>query len=332
MGVINGIGNNVKDIYYDGKKIGTVYANGKVLYRSQTSQIVIDPTYNYYVFDVSKTDDNTITLQENKAGDTTAWDGYTDWGDGTVSRGVSHTYKRKGIYIVKTKWMINSVYTGGGYDTSDYKSKEALVGCKNINVNITIFASLFYDCCYMRYADLSRLDVSNVESMKDMFYHCFSLKKLNLDGWDTSNVQDMSGMFDQCAQLKPQVSHFNTSKVTNMRYMFYGCQLDGSHFKNWNVSKVTNTAYMFGSTDITNRLDLSGWNVSKVSTCSYMFSYCKANDGIDISNWNIDSTIYFLNTIFDDLQCGDDTCSDIEHHVTHVGVSDDAWNIMARKQ
>ena len=45
--------------------------------------------------------------------------------------------------------------------------------------------------------DLSKWNISKVESMSDMFYMCKQLKSVgNLSNWNVSNVNYMNNMFD----------------------------------------------------------------------------------------------------------------------------------------
>ena len=69
----------------------------------------LDPTYNYYVFNTSLASGTRITLQNYRAGDTTDWNGLTDWGDGCIDSLLTHKYAENGVYTVKTKYMINKL-------------------------------------------------------------------------------------------------------------------------------------------------------------------------------------------------------------------------------
>lgn len=233
----------INGIYCGEAKIKTVYIGDKVIYKSD----VIDPEYNYFVFEITPSNGGlTIELGDYRAGDETVWDGYTNWGDGTKDTLRTHTYDRPGIYTVKTKWML---LTKDKYDTYFFRNltvRQSLIGCDNININITDMRHLFYSCNMLEYADLSRLDTSNITDMRYMFCYCSRLEKLNMDGWDTSNVTNMARMFYFCQKLTPIVSHFNVSRVTDFQYMFAWCKcLDSSQFSNWRISSSANTYCMF---------------------------------------------------------------------------------------
>lgn len=241
MGAIINL-HNISNVYCGGAKIKTVYAGDKVVYQSDA----IDPEYNYFVFELSDGHGgHVINLADYRAGDETKWDGYTDWGDGTRDKLTTHTYESYGIYTVKTKWMIYNKGIHDGY-YADYSVQQSIIGCDNININITDMRYLFRACWCLEYADLSRLDTSNITDMREMFYNCYSLEKLNMEGWDTSNVTNMNHMFYNCKKLTPIVSHFDVSRVTDFQRMFANCQcLDSSQFSNWHISSGANTYGMF---------------------------------------------------------------------------------------
>ena len=311
MGIFTNL-KNIKNIFCNGSEIQTVYVNRQIVYQSDE----IDSAYNYFVFQVSPTAGKTIELSDDRRGDTTSYDGLTDWGDGTIDSKMTHTYDNNGTYIVKTKWMLKK--------TSSVL--QTLIACNNVNKNITDVTSLFSGCKYLRTVDMSRFKTNHITDMSFMFDGCTSLESVNMKGWNTAYVTNMSRMFYNCHKLIPQVSHFNVSRVTNMQSMFTYCEsIDGSQFKNWDVSSAINMALMFQGATITNCLDLYGWNVSSVDIFTSMFYGCKAKDGIDISYWNIKDTASVGN-MFTNTVCS--TCIEIEHHVTHVGVPTADWQRM----
>lgn len=310
MGAICNL-NSIKNIYCNGAKIKTVLINNKVVYQSDA----IDKTYNYFVFHVGS--EEVVSLSKNRRGDNSKWNGLTDWGDGTIDNKLSHEYKDSGIYTVKTKWMVSS-YT-------------ALIGCDNVNINITNVASLFMGCESLRYVDMSSFKTDNITDMSYMFCGCLSLEKLNMEGWDTSRVISMKYMFGECEKLDPQVSHFNVSSVTDMSWMFIACDnIDGGQFKDWDVSNVTDMRYMFNGVHFTNCLDLSGWDVSSVAYFGGMFQSCCFCKGLDISYWNVKNDAN-TDCMFVWSHCESCTMTrphNIEDHVKHIGVSSDDWELL----
>ena len=282
--------NNIKSIYYGGSKIKTVYLGDTVVYKSDAviADDSIDPSYNYYVFDVWPSDYGyVVELDAARRGDTTEWNKLTNWGDGTVDNKLTHKYAKRGPYTVKTKWTISD------------SSKISLIECKNINKNITHVSEMFRECRWLASIDLTNLN---------------------------PNITDLSYMFYSCSKLT-NVYNINTSNITDMRYMFYNCdKLDGSQFKGWDVSNVTTMFCMFQYSEFTSCLDLSSWNVSNTTSLSYMFNSCYVPYGIDISNWVLSSSVTTYMT-FQNVTCNG-ACKDLEHHVVHNGVSDKHWQRM----
>lgn len=314
---------NIKSIYCNGVEISTVYLNNDTLYQNS---IIIDPEYNYFTFDTSLSNSYYVKLANYRAGDTTEWNGYTNWGDGTIDKELSHWYSGEGIYTVKTKWMLN--YPNDDSYSIHGETSRKLVACDNININISDMTNIFRDCRYLKSVDLSRFNTMYKRDMNHMFYNCYSLEEANMEGWDTSNVTSMKNMFYKCKVLTPQVSHFNTSSVTDMSGMFAECgAIDGSQFSNWDVSNVMFMSSMFYYATVINNLDLAGWDVSNVSFFPNMFYYCKVNGHINISDWDIKSNSSIFD-MFTGASCG--TCSDIEHHVIHDGVPSEDWNRMKK--
>lgn len=283
--------NNIKSIYYGGDKIKTVYLGDTVVYQSDAIAIddSIDPSYNYYVFDIWPSSDYKyiVELDASRRGDTTEWSGRTNWGDGTIDDKLTHEYRGKGPFTVKTKWIFSD------------SSKSSLIECKNINKNITHVREMFRGCNWLASVDLSNMNPS---------------------------ITDLSYMFYDCERLT-NIYNINTSNITDMMYMFRNCfKLDGGQFKDWDVSNVTSMFCMFQFSALTSCLDLSSWNVSNTISLSYMFNGCRAPYGIDISNWVLNSSVTTYQ-IFQNTTCNG-TCKNLEHHVVHNGVSDKHWQRM----
>lgn len=321
MSVLNNL-KNIKDIYCNGKRIKAIHVNNKVVYLSNE----INPSYNYLVFNISSMG-NEVILSSNRRGDTTNWNGLTDWGDGTVNSELTHTYTDYGFYTVKTKLM-----------PEDNNTKKLLIECKNVNKNITDAHNLFSSCENLKYVDMSRIKDNNITDMSGMFNGCINLIELNVGGLNTSNVTTMNSMFSSCYALSTDISHFDVSNVTDMRDMFFNAKVDGSQFKNWRISNVEYMTCMFFGSDIYNDLDLSTWDVSNVKSFMQMFAGCHVNTYINISNWNniLDyantSNMFYdatkrrcAHTFYETIIVND--CDKREHFVIHDGVPDELWEI-----
>jgi len=126
--------------------------------------------------------------------------------------------------------------------------------------------------------ELSRLDVSDCDSMVSMFSGCVSLKSLDLFGWNTANVKDMSFMFDGCTALE--------SIRTGPR---------------WDLRKVTNTCRMFEECEKLRVISLSAWPSASLKDCSGMFSGCRSLEKLDLSAMDVTNVRDYSFLFFD---CG----------------------------
>ena len=144
-------------------------------------------------------------------------------------------------------------------------------------------------------ADISKWNVSNVESMAGMFFGQDSFKQ-DLSNWDVSKVTDMSYMFKGFAphdgyvywekkysRNLGDIGRWDTSNVTNMKGMFLSSFFD-QDINNWDVSNVIDMSYMFAGSNFNQ--NLNNWDVSNVENMSSMFAET-FNFNQDISNWDV---------------------------------------------
>ena len=280
--------------------------------------VVYDSSMNMFVFDTSKTaEDKTVTLSTNKRGDTTSYDGVTDWGDGNINSNTSHTYTNDGIYMVKTKYdMDNS-------NNRDNNTRKKLVDCININKNMTDLSGMFSNCInVVEFSNSSNWDTSNIKNMSNMFYNCNNLTTLDVSNFDTSKVTDMGWMFYSCKSLTTlDVSNFDMHNVTTIDSMFSDCNsIESLDMTNWNtanvtnighalwersglfnkcrklteikgienlnISKVSNLGATFRGCNNLKELNIGGWDTSMVETTSQMFNGCSSLLSLDLNNWN----------------------------------------------
>lgn len=247
----------------------------------------IDKEYNYFIFNTALVDNTTtVILQDWRAGDETDWDGITDWGDGTADTSTAHTYKKDGIYLVKTKYVINK-YNNYFNGYVDKKTRSMLINCININKNITNAKFMFYYCENLTSLDLSWCDTSNITNMRDMFEGCSKLTKLNISSFNTSKVTDMSNMFNGTKVKSLDLSSFNTSNVIDMNNMFAGCrELISLDLSSFDTSKVKNMSNMFWGSYSLKTLVLSSFDTNKVTNMKCMFLGCDGLQELDLSSFN----------------------------------------------
>lgn len=245
-----------------------------------------DENYNIFKFDTSLTSgDKTVTLKNDRRGDNTSWDNITDWGDGTLDTNTTHVYSSDGVYLVKTKYIL---------DESNNKSnstRKKLIDCININKNMNNLSDMFCYCINVKeFSNISNWNTSKVTLMGGMFNGCNKLTVLDVSNWNTSNVTNMNSMFNGCNNLTTlDVSNFDTEKVTNMNYVFFSCNnLTTLNLSNWNTSKVTTMYAMFYDCNKLTTLDISNFNMDKVTTYVNMFNNCTSlhQSGLTMTNCN----------------------------------------------
>ena len=128
--------------------------------------------------------------------------------------------------------------------------------------------------------DVSKLDTSNVSSMKFMFHQCESVKTLDVSNFCTSAVTDMSGMFSNCNLLESiNLRNFETENVTDMTEMFYRCKsLKNIDVSSFDTSNVTSMMNMFGECESLESIDLSNFVTKNLDDEEYvtdgMLAYC----------------------------------------------------------
>ncbi len=186
---------------------------------------------------------------------------------GTVSGSCVWAIDNEGVLRVKPKYRGQLGVLGDTSEWGNYRSEITRVEIVGHVLAPRVCRCMFESFDFLRSADLSGFDTSNVQDMSAMFCGCSSLESLDLSTFDTSRVTDMSQMFMFCDSLASlNLSGFNTSKVTNMECMFVNCrslnQLDLSSF---DISNVKNLDYMFNGTPQQMTLDKHGEEIlSKV--------------------------------------------------------------------
>ena len=166
--------------------------------------------YNIFKFDTSLTaEDKIIVLDADRKGDNTPWDRFTDWGDGTIDTNTMHRYTNDGIYLVKTKYILDES------NDNDNNTRKKLIDCININKNMNDLSDMFNNCInVVEFTNSNNWDINNVKYMNNMFSWCDKLITLDVSNWDTSNVKYMDNIFSWRSNLTPLgVNNLNTSNA-----------------------------------------------------------------------------------------------------------------------
>ncbi len=245
----------------------------------QTEQKTVAPT----------TSAQTVTPTENKYFDKVIVEGVTSGIDANIQAenikkdvsilGVTGTLE-EGITPTGTL----EITTNGTHDVTNYASANVNVagsggGEDMLQAMVDATNSCYYLCYIYQGSslNLSRLNTTNVTTMKCMFSGCANLESLDLSNFDTSNLIEMEIMFVNCAKLKSlDLSNFDTSRITSMYRLFKECNaLTSLNLSSFNTSNVTNMQEMFSGCANLESLDLSSFDTSKVTNVSGMFTNAK---------------------------------------------------------
>jgi surface protein len=224
-----------------------------------------------------------------------------NWGDGTSSTGVSHTYASPGIYKVS----ISGTATRFGYDRYPWYqglygitavSSFGDLGLKDLSsafatavnltsvpatlpASVTNMAGMFTEAVKFN-GRIGTWNTSHVTNMAGMFYGTTAFNQ-PIGGWDTSHVTNMAGMFYQATAFNQPIGRWNTSRVTDMHEMFVAASSFNQPLGAWNTRTVTTMRYMFVIARAFNQ-PIGNWNTSRVKDMTSMFH----GAGLSISNYN----------------------------------------------
>lgn len=227
-----------------------------------------------------------------------------NWGDGSMSTELTHTYTTAGTYTVKGKiWCSTHIPNGGGQGpdssicnslikvlkvpqvtspTSKYSLAAMFSGCKLLEwadisdapmKDVFWARSVFSGCQKLKYANVScgavgKHDNYNTNAMNSYFYQCRKLTEIvGLDTWDFTGLYklDISGMFDSCLSLTSiDVTGWNMSGITSFSGMFKNCS------------------------SLASIIGIENWDTSNVTNISDMFNGCANLVNVDfLTNWNV---------------------------------------------
>ena len=137
--------------------------------------------------------------------------------------------------------------------------------------------------------DLNSIDTSKITDMSNLFNEVKDIHKFNFDvsKWDVSNVESMLGLFFNCKKFDCDLSNWDVSNVNKTSYMFYDCRNFNCNLSKWDVSNVKDMTCMFGNCVKFKGKGLENWNVSKAEYMIRMFIGCDNFTGEQIENWKI---------------------------------------------
>lgn len=146
---------------------------------------------------------------------------------------------------------------------------------------------IFANMVNVKLIDLTLLDTSNVNSMRNMFRDCQSLTTIaGIKNFNTAMVEDMGAMFKGTLSLKSlDLSSFNTTYVTQMYNMFEECNVEILDLSSFNTTNVRNLEEMFKRCGA-ELIDIRNFDLSSANNVKNIFQNAKLKQIIIGSHWS----------------------------------------------
>ena len=202
---------------------------------------------------------------------------------------------------------------------SELKSEININDIKNYNINqneITVILKDVDKITNMNYAfkntsltsisDLSKIDMTKVETMEGFFQNCIYLETFPAIDWNIKNVKNLSYLFSGCTGIKYiSIKNLNTLYTQDLSYMFHDNRelrfING--LNKLETTNVKNMECMFSECSKLEYIsDISLWKTKNVENMGELFKGCKSLKAVpDISNWDI-SELKDIHEIFYDCE------------------------------
>lgn len=201
-----------------------------------------------------------------------SYDYTVDWGDGTISSGVTghitHTYSTNRRVEISISGNFPGIYYNNGEHS--YQLKKIIQWG---DMEWQTFEGAFHGCDDLTLSDITDVpDLSNVSSMRNMFDHCGNLVgNISFNEWDVSNVTDMTETFKLTPRFNIDIGDWDVSNVKTLEGTFAGAGAFNQDLSGWDVSNVENmfaTFNLAGSFD----QDLGSWDIRNVTNLGYFLN------------------------------------------------------------
>jgi surface protein len=193
---------------------------------------------------------------------------YSPYGKIQLPEDSSFLFNGPGGYSYGDDFFGESILDLSGFDTSNVKNMNCMIGCTNADKKIkginttgwdtskvTNMDSMFAGLTDITSLDLTHFNTENVTYMESMFQGMNSLETLDLSSFDTKNVTDMYSMFAFDTSLRTIYASdkFVTTKVTgnNSTWMFEDCtSIEGGGNTHYAASKTDKTYARIGTSEL----------------------------------------------------------------------------------
>ena len=232
-----------------------------------------------------------------------------NWGDGSMSVELTHTYATAGTYTVKGKvWCSTHIPNGEGQgpDSSICNSLIKVLKVPQVTSPTSKYslAGMFSGCKLLEWADISDAPMKDVFWARSAFNGCKKLKYANVScgavgKTDNYNGNAMNLYFNLCEELTEIVGldawNFTGLYKLDISNMFYGClSLTSIDVTGWNMSGITNFYSMFKNcSSLASIIGIKNWVTSNVTNMNNMFSGCSNLTSLDLSSWNLSNCTNF---------------------------------------
>ena len=211
---------------------------------------------------------------------------------------INHNFENSGNYEFEIVFDDNIIDLNGFFEDC---SKIISLDLSNLNSsNVNNMKNMFAGCINLEeIKGINQLITKKVTTMEGIFSKCIKIEYLNLSNFDTSEVTNMSFMFNECKKLKEikGINNFITNKVTKMDAMFQECyELERLDLSNFDTSNVKDMCYMFN--ECYKLKEIKGINKFKtynVTTMDSMFQLCKELENLDLSDFDTSNVIDMSN-------------------------------------
>ena len=236
--------------------------------------------------------DKTITISTKGGDETSDYNFWIDWGDGTPPEKAtgdnpnpSHTYATAYTFTVRITGIFPHFYLN-----NRGAIKEELLSVEEWgNIAWESMAGMFHGASKLTLNTTDPPDLSGVTDMSSMFWGATTFNQ-EIGDWNVSKVTNMIQMFSSASSFNQDIGEWNVSKVTNMTFMFNFASAFNQDINDWDVSMVTDMGFMFREATSFNQ-DIGDWNVSSVKNMGFMFDGASAFNQ-DIGRWNVSRVEY----------------------------------------